>query len=57
MHYLSFTRKIISSTNASTSRGLLRKMSQISDEEVNEMTIVHAVEESEAAAEVTRRSE
>ncbi len=28
-------------------------MSQISDEKLNEMTIVHAVEEQEAAAEVT----
>ncbi len=33
--------------------GVIAKMSQISDEEVNEMTIVHAVEEPEAAAEVT----
>ncbi len=31
----------------------VRVIAQLSDEELNEMTIVHAVEESEAAAEVT----
>ncbi len=36
-----------------TESGIVAKMSQISNEELNEMSIVHAMEEPEAAAEVT----